>query len=62
MIKVWNGNTPTKIYNGPEFQAVYDASKLEGLQWSGPKGLQCNEKPFQTLVLLGGTPPILDPL
>ena len=55
--KVCNDNKPTKAYNGLGVQALYDASNLGGLQWSDPKGLQCNEKPFQTLATVGGTPP-----
>ena len=55
--KVSNDNKSTKVYNGLEVQALYDASNLGGLQWSDPKGLQCNEKPFQTLATVGGTPP-----
>ena len=55
--KVTNDNKPTKAYNGLGVQALYDASNLGGLQWSDPKGLQCNEKPFQTLATVGGTPP-----
>ena len=55
--KVTNDNKPTKAYNGLEVQALYDASNLGGLQWSDPKGLQCNEKPFQTLATVWGTPP-----
>ena len=54
--KVSNDNKSTKVYNGLEVQALYDASNLGGLQWSDPKGLQCNEKPFQTLATVGGTP------
>ena len=58
---VWNDNKPTKVYKGFGVQALYDASNLGGLQWLDPKGLQCNEKLFQTLATVVGTPPILDP-
>ena len=60
--KVSNDNKSTKVYNGLEVQALYDASNLGGLQWSDPKGLQCNEKTISDLGDgVGHTSPILDP-